>query len=36
MAVADFALKLRLDDVDPHTPAAVVADGFSCADQIDT
>ncbi|MFF0087170.1 FAD-binding and (Fe-S)-binding domain-containing protein [Streptomyces canus] len=35
MAVADLALKPRLDDVDPRTPAVVVADGFSCATQID-
>ncbi|MFF8975113.1 FAD-binding and (Fe-S)-binding domain-containing protein [Streptomyces sp. NPDC014995] len=35
MAVADLALRPRLDDVDPHTPAVVVADGFSCATQID-
>ncbi|OAH16226.1 FAD-binding and (Fe-S)-binding domain-containing protein [Streptomyces jeddahensis] len=35
MAVADLALKPRLDDVDPWTPAVVVADGFSCATQID-
>ncbi|WP_031484154.1 FAD-binding and (Fe-S)-binding domain-containing protein [Streptomyces bicolor] len=35
MAVADFALKPRLDDIDPRTPAVVVADGFSCATQID-
>ncbi|MYS91763.1 MULTISPECIES: FAD-binding and (Fe-S)-binding domain-containing protein [Streptomyces] len=35
MAVADLALKPRLDDIDPRTPAVVVADGFSCATQID-
>ncbi|MEU3090516.1 FAD-binding and (Fe-S)-binding domain-containing protein [Streptomyces massasporeus] len=35
MAVADLALKPRLDDMDPRTPAVVVADGFSCATQID-
>ncbi|MER5372851.1 FAD-binding and (Fe-S)-binding domain-containing protein [Streptomyces sp. NPDC002553] len=35
MAVADLALRPRLDDVDPRTPAVVVADGFSCATQID-
>ncbi|AZQ39820.1 FAD-binding oxidoreductase [Streptomyces cyaneochromogenes] len=35
MAVADLALKPRLDDIDPGTPAVVVADGFSCATQID-
>ncbi|MFF4346110.1 FAD-binding and (Fe-S)-binding domain-containing protein [Streptomyces sp. NPDC001530] len=35
MAVADLALRPRLDDIDPRTPAVVVADGFSCATQID-
>ncbi|WLW57431.1 FAD-binding and (Fe-S)-binding domain-containing protein [Streptomyces sp. YU58] len=35
MAVADLALKPRLDGVDRDTPAVVVADGFSCATQID-
>ncbi|MFF4271760.1 FAD-binding and (Fe-S)-binding domain-containing protein [Streptomyces sp. NPDC001536] len=35
MAVADLALRPRLDDVDPRTSAVVVADGFSCATQID-
>ncbi|GKQ41345.1 FAD-binding and (Fe-S)-binding domain-containing protein [Streptomyces sp. A012304] len=35
MAVAGLALKPRLDDVDPRSPAVVVADGFSCATQID-
>ncbi|MFF8935667.1 FAD-binding and (Fe-S)-binding domain-containing protein [Streptomyces paradoxus] len=34
MAVAGLALKPRLDDIDPRTPAVVVADGFSCATQI--
>ncbi|CAM5617816.1 hypothetical protein SVIOM74S_07353 [Streptomyces violarus] len=32
MAVADLALKPRIDNLDGHT---VVADGFSCATQID-
>ncbi|MCL8011327.1 FAD-binding and (Fe-S)-binding domain-containing protein [Streptomyces sp. AS02] len=35
MAVADLALRPRLGDMDPRTPAVVVADGFSCATQID-
>ncbi|MFI9585518.1 FAD-binding and (Fe-S)-binding domain-containing protein [Streptomyces sp. NPDC052236] len=38
MAVADLALKPRLDDIyaiDGATPTVVVADGFSCATQID-
>ncbi|MDX2857362.1 FAD-binding and (Fe-S)-binding domain-containing protein [Streptomyces scabiei] len=35
MAVADLALKPRLDGITPDTPAVVVADGFSCATQID-
>ncbi|MFD8220897.1 FAD-binding and (Fe-S)-binding domain-containing protein [Streptomyces sp. NPDC059697] len=35
MAVADLALKPRLDGIDPDAPAVVVADGFSCATQID-
>ncbi|MCL6738255.1 FAD-binding and (Fe-S)-binding domain-containing protein [Streptomyces neyagawaensis] len=35
MAVADLALKPRLDAVDAQGPAVVVADGFSCATQID-
>jgi Fe-S oxidoreductase len=35
MAVADLALKPRLDGIDEETPAVVVADGFSCATQID-
>jgi Fe-S oxidoreductase len=35
MAVADLALKPRLDAVDAGGPAVVVADGFSCATQID-
>ncbi|MBA2945519.1 FAD-binding and (Fe-S)-binding domain-containing protein [Streptomyces himalayensis] len=35
MAVADLALKPRLDDIDQDTPTVVVADGFSCATQID-
>lgn len=35
MAVADLALKPRLDGIDQDTPAVVVADGFSCATQID-
>ncbi|MGW0845858.1 FAD-binding and (Fe-S)-binding domain-containing protein [Streptomyces sp. NPDC002787] len=39
MAVADLALKPRLDDIDTDTGAegrtVVVADGFSCATQID-
>ena len=29
------ALKPRLDDIDQDTPTVVVADGFSCATQID-
>ncbi|MFF8846247.1 FAD-binding and (Fe-S)-binding domain-containing protein [Streptomyces sp. NPDC015127] len=35
MAVADLALKPRLDALDTDAPAVVVADGFSCATQID-
>jgi FAD/FMN-containing dehydrogenase/Fe-S oxidoreductase len=35
MAVADLALKPRLDDITQHMPTVVVADGFSCATQID-
>ncbi|MFE9445052.1 FAD-binding and (Fe-S)-binding domain-containing protein [Streptomyces sp. NPDC006602] len=38
MAVADLALKPRLDGIyaiDGATPTVVVADGFSCATQID-
>ncbi|WP_030944588.1 FAD-binding and (Fe-S)-binding domain-containing protein [Streptomyces sp. NRRL S-646] len=35
MAVAELALKPRLDDIDQDTPTVVVADGFSCATQID-
>ncbi|MYT10396.1 MULTISPECIES: FAD-binding and (Fe-S)-binding domain-containing protein, partial [Streptomyces] len=35
MAVADLALKPRLDGIDQDTPTVVVADGFSCATQID-
>ncbi|MGW3650060.1 FAD-binding and (Fe-S)-binding domain-containing protein [Streptomyces sp. NPDC000878] len=35
MAVADLALKPRLDGIDPAERTAVVADGFSCATQID-
>lgn len=35
MAVADLALKPRLDAIDQAAPAVVVADGFSCATQID-
>jgi len=35
MAVADLALKPRLDAIDQDEPAVVVADGFSCATQID-
>jgi FAD/FMN-containing dehydrogenase/Fe-S oxidoreductase len=35
MAVADLALKPRLDGITPDAPAVVVADGFSCATQID-
>ncbi|OAH12265.1 FAD-binding and (Fe-S)-binding domain-containing protein [Streptomyces jeddahensis] len=35
MAVADLALKPRLDGIDQDAPAVVVADGFSCATQID-
>ncbi|MCX5250585.1 FAD-binding oxidoreductase [Streptomyces sp. NBC_00201] len=35
MAVADLALKPRLDAIDRAAPAVVVADGFSCATQID-
>ncbi|WP_328636985.1 FAD-binding and (Fe-S)-binding domain-containing protein [Streptomyces canus] len=35
MAVADLALKPRLDAIDVARRAVVVADGFSCATQID-
>ncbi|MBV7697523.1 FAD-binding and (Fe-S)-binding domain-containing protein [Streptomyces sp. TRM70350] len=35
MAVADLALKPRLDGLDEPAPTAVLADGFSCATQID-
>ncbi|POX45503.1 FAD-binding and (Fe-S)-binding domain-containing protein [Streptomyces sp. Ru72] len=35
MAVADLALKPRLDGIDQDRRAVVVADGFSCATQID-
>ncbi|WP_030607601.1 FAD-binding and (Fe-S)-binding domain-containing protein [Streptomyces fulvoviolaceus] len=35
MAVAGLALKPRLDGIDRAAPTAVVADGFSCATQID-
>jgi FAD/FMN-containing dehydrogenase/Fe-S oxidoreductase len=35
MAVAGLALKPRLDGIDQETPTVVVADGFSCATQID-
>lgn len=38
MAVADLALKPRLDGIsaiEGDTPTVVVADGFSCATQID-
>ncbi|WP_338895376.1 FAD-binding and (Fe-S)-binding domain-containing protein [Streptomyces sp. TG1A-60] len=35
MAVADLALKPRLDGLDEDAPGVVVADGFSCATQID-
>ncbi|MFJ2607902.1 FAD-binding and (Fe-S)-binding domain-containing protein [Streptomyces sp. NPDC087425] len=35
LAVADLALKPRLDRVDDATGTVVVADGFSCATQID-
>ncbi|MGW5665874.1 FAD-binding and (Fe-S)-binding domain-containing protein [Streptomyces sp. NPDC003758] len=35
MAVADLALKPRLDGIDQGRRAVVVADGFSCATQID-
>ncbi|MGI5373351.1 FAD-binding and (Fe-S)-binding domain-containing protein [Streptomyces sp. CA-251387] len=35
MAVADLALKPRLDGIGQDTPTVVVADGFSCATQID-
>ncbi|MEV0492033.1 FAD-binding and (Fe-S)-binding domain-containing protein [Streptomyces atratus] len=35
MAVADLALRPRLDGIDQDTPTVVVADGFSCATQID-
>ena len=35
MAVADLALKPRLDGIGQDTPSVVVADGFSCATQID-
>ncbi|MFD5126391.1 FAD-binding and (Fe-S)-binding domain-containing protein [Streptomyces olindensis] len=35
MAVADLALKPRLDGIDRDSPTVVVADGFSCATQID-
>ncbi|MGW2570986.1 FAD-binding and (Fe-S)-binding domain-containing protein [Streptomyces sp. NPDC001537] len=35
IAVAGLALKPRLDAIDQQAPAVVVADGFSCATQID-
>ena len=35
MAVAELALKPRLDGLDHEAPVVVVADGFSCATQID-
>ncbi|MEV1084267.1 FAD-binding and (Fe-S)-binding domain-containing protein [Streptomyces sp. NPDC050211] len=35
MAVADLALKPRLDAIAQDAPTVVVADGFSCATQID-
>ncbi|MFE1880866.1 FAD-binding and (Fe-S)-binding domain-containing protein, partial [Streptomyces diastatochromogenes] len=35
MAVADLALRPRLDAIDAEGRAVVVADGFSCATQID-
>ncbi|WP_367318472.1 FAD-binding and (Fe-S)-binding domain-containing protein [Streptomyces sp. HUAS ZL42] len=35
IAVADLALRPRLDGIDPRTSVVVVADGFSCATQID-
>ncbi|MFI6931653.1 FAD-binding and (Fe-S)-binding domain-containing protein [Streptomyces sp. NPDC050287] len=35
MAVADLALRACLDGIDQDTPTVVVADGFSCATQID-
>ncbi|MET9971321.1 FAD-linked oxidase C-terminal domain-containing protein, partial [Streptomyces sp. NPDC006356] len=35
MAVADLALKPRLDGIAKDSPTVVVADGFSCATQID-
>ncbi|MFD3505692.1 FAD-binding and (Fe-S)-binding domain-containing protein [Streptomyces sp. NPDC058676] len=35
MAVAGLALKPRLDGIGQDTPTVVVADGFSCATQID-
>ncbi|MGP3978043.1 FAD-binding and (Fe-S)-binding domain-containing protein [Streptomyces sp. 8N114] len=35
MAVADLALKPRLDGIDGDPRTVVVADGFSCATQID-
>ncbi|WP_210576991.1 FAD-binding and (Fe-S)-binding domain-containing protein [Streptomyces sp. GESEQ-4] len=35
MAVADLALKPRLDAITPDASTVVVADGFSCATQID-
>ncbi|WP_328354931.1 FAD-binding oxidoreductase [Streptomyces sp. NBC_00445] len=35
MAVADLALKPRLDAIDAEARTVVVADGFSCATQID-
>ncbi|GAB2755728.1 FAD-binding and (Fe-S)-binding domain-containing protein [Streptomyces bullii] len=35
MAVADLALTPRLDTIDAGTSTVVVADGFSCATQID-
>ncbi|MGP4007795.1 FAD-binding and (Fe-S)-binding domain-containing protein [Streptomyces sp. 4N124] len=35
MAVADLALKPRLDAIDQDGQTVVVADGFSCATQID-
>ncbi|MER6423794.1 hypothetical protein [Streptomyces sp. NPDC001137] len=34
-AVADLALKPRLDAIDQETPAVAVADGSGCATQID-
>lgn len=35
MAVADLSLRPRLDELPADGPATVVADGFSCATQVD-